>query len=66
MHLFGSALDLVHAGNSQAVIAHRPHHSCHKGAMPILVLYIPILAPIDKVRTVDVIYNACMASTPQS
>ena len=57
---------LVDAGHPEPIVGHGPDHPSHKGAMPILVLHIPVLPAIHKIRAVDVIDDPCMCAFSRS
>ena len=50
---------LIHACNPKVVVPHSSDHASHKRAMPILVLYIAVLASIHKVGTIHIIDDTC-------
>lgn len=50
---------LIDADHPQRVVTHRSHDARHKGPMPVLILDVPILPAIHKVRSIDVVYDPC-------
>lgn len=59
----GACADLIDPRHPQPIVGHGSHNARHKGAVPILVLNVPVLPPIHKVRAMDVIYDACSTYT---
>ena len=55
--------NLVDADNPQRVVAQCSHDARHKGPMPVLILDVPILPAIHKVRSIDVVYDTCGSKT---
>ena len=54
--------NLVDAGHPKPIVGHGPDHPSHKGAMPILVLHVPVLPAIREIRAIDVIDDPCMCA----